>query len=175
MLSHAMKIVRGRAEAQALVGLEFLTPWQTISQARIDQFAAASGDHQWIHVDPARARVESPFESTIAHGFLTLSLLSSLLESVVLFEGFAMGINYGLNKLRFTLPVKAGEQVRGRFKLASLGMIAPKDDRGEGLHMEWHATVEGEGAPKPALYAEWLTRRYLDRTTSVAAPSVATP
>src|SRR5947209_4387023 len=89
--------------------------WLEISQARIDQFADATGDRQWIHVDPARAAAESPFKTTIAHGFLTLSLVSTLLRDAMTFTGLRLAINYGLNRVRFVAPVPSGTRIRGRF------------------------------------------------------------
>ena len=128
-----------------------VSPWVEVSQERIDTFAKAIDDFQWIHVDPARARA-SPFGATIAHGFLTLSLLSHLAESTFAFSDRRMGVNYGLNRVRFTSPVPVGSRVRGRFAIASLETV------GGGLQLVWNATVEIEGHSKPALVAEWVTR-----------------
>lgn len=128
--------------------------WTPVTQERIDQFAEATGDRQWIHVDPARAATESPFKTTIAHGFLTLSLVSSLLRGAIEFRGVRMAINYGLNRVRFIAPVPAGSLVRGRFTLAA---VEPVDG---GAQATWQITVEREGAGKPCLVAEWLVRYY---------------
>ena len=141
-------------ELQSRVGEEVgISPWLEVSQERIDTFAKAIEDFQWIHVDPARAKA-SPFGGTIAHGFLTLSLLSHLAETTFSFSDRKMGINYGLNRVRFTAPVPSGARVRGRFTLA-------KFDRLEGgVQLTWTATVEIENSPKPALVAEWIGRHY---------------
>ena len=131
-----------------------VSPWFEVAQARIDQFASAIVDPQWIHIDPERARRESPYGGTIAHGFLTLSLLSHLLESADDVSRMKMGVNYGLNRVRFTGAVPAGSRVRGRFVLASLERIKG------GSQLTWTVTVEREGSDKPACVAEWVTRQY---------------
>ena len=131
-----------------------VSPWLEIGLERIDTFAKAIEDFQWIHVDPARAK-RSPFGGTIAHGFLTLSLLSHLSEMTFSFSERRMGVNYGLNRVRFTSPVKSGSRVRARFTLLN---YEPID--GNGVQVTWNATVEIEGAPKPALVAEWIGRHY---------------
>ena len=131
-----------------------MSPWLEVSQERIDTFAKAIEDFQWIHVDPARAK-DSPFGGTIAHGFLTLSLLSHLSEITFSFSDRKMGVNYGLNRVRFTSPVRAGSRVRARFTLAK---YEPID--GNGVQVTWNTTVEIEGADKPALIAEWIGRHY---------------
>ena len=131
-----------------------MSPWLEVGQDRIDTFARAIEDYQWIHVDPARAR-GSPFGGTIAHGFLTLSLLSHLSEMTFSFSDRKMGVNYGLNRVRFTSPVKSGSRVRARFTLAK---YEPID--GNGVQVTWLTTVEIEDADKPALVAEWIGRHY---------------
>ena len=131
-----------------------MSPWLEVSQERIDTFAKAIEDFQWIHVDPARAK-DSPFGGTIAHGFLTLSLLSHLSEITFSFSDRKMGVNYGLNRVRFTSPVRAGSRVRARFTLAK---YEPID--GNGVQVTWNTTVEIEGADEPALIAEWIGRHY---------------
>jgi acyl dehydratase len=138
------------------VGQEIgVTDWFVLSQERIQQFADATGDHQWIHVDVERARRESPFKTTIAHGFLTLSLLPQFMPQVVQIKGgMRMGINYGLNRLRFVSPVRTETRIRARFTLQSV------KDFGEGLEIVYLATVEGEGSAKPCLVAEWVVRYY---------------
>ena len=142
-------------ELESRVGEEVgVSPWVEVSQQRIDQFAEATGDFQWIHVDPRRAK-DSPFGSTIAHGFLTLSMLPKLSESTFEFSDRKMGVNYGLNKVRFTAPVPAGAKIRGRFSLAKYEKID-----GNGVQMTWLVTVEREGSDKPVCIAESLTRRY---------------
>ena len=128
--------------------------WLVVSQQQIDTFADATGDHQWIHVDVARATAETPFKSTIAHGFLTLSLLSALLRSTVAVDGLRMAINYGLNRVRFVSPVPAGARIRGR---VTLGAVAPVEG---GVQATWGITVERERGDKPCLVAEWLVRYY---------------
>jgi acyl dehydratase len=120
----------------------------------IDLFAQSTGDHQWIHVDVERASRDTPFKSTIAHGFLTLSLLSKFLNDTIDLGVSKMGINYGLNRVRFTAPVKSGSMVRARFNLKQVVSI---DD---GVQLEWEVTVEAQNEVKPVLVAEWLTRRY---------------
>jgi acyl dehydratase len=131
-----------------------VSPWFEIHQDRIDQFARAIVDPQWIHIDPERARRESPYGGTIAHGFLTLSLLSHLLESTLDISRMKMGVNYGLNRVRFTDAVPAGSRVRARFVLASHDAIKG------GSQLTWGVTVEREGSDKPACVAEWVTRQY---------------
>jgi len=131
-----------------------VSDWLEITQERIDRFAEAAGDFQWIHVDRERAARESGFGRTIAHGFLTLSVLSKLRDEAVAIAGQRMGINYGLNRVRFTSPVPSGSRVRARFALAAL---APIDG---GVQPTWKVTVEREGGAKPVLVAEWLTRHY---------------
>jgi len=128
--------------------------WFEVTQERIDQFADATGDRQWIHVDTARAAAESPFKITIAHGFLTLSLVSALLRDAVEFTGLRMAINYGMNRLRFVAPVPAGSRVRARFTPASV------DDEKGSIQVTWRVTVERERSDKPVLVAEWLVRYY---------------
>jgi acyl dehydratase len=137
------------------IGQEIVvSEWMEITQERIDRFAETTEDHQWIHVDVERARRESPFQATVAHGFLTLSMLSRLLNSSIKFGTVKMGVNYGFNRLRFTGPVPAGSRVRGRFTLKGL------DEIEGGVQTTWGVVVEREGSEKPCLVAEWLTRRY---------------
>jgi acyl dehydratase len=130
-----------------------VSPWVEVSQERIDTFAKAIDDFQWIHVDPARAQ-DSPFGGTIAHGFLTLSLLSHLSERTFSFSDRRMGVNYGLNRVRFTSPVPSGSRVRARFTLAKYEPLEG------GVQVTWNTVVEIEGAAKPALIAEWIGRHY---------------
>ena len=142
-------------ELKRLVGKEVaVTDWLIVSQERIDAFAGATEDHQWIHVDRERAARESPYGTTVAHGFLSLSLLPHLLGQAVEIQGMRLGINYGLNRVRFTGPVPAGSRVRARFRLAVV------EDIDRGVQVTWNVTVEREGEPKPVLVAEWLTRRH---------------
>ena len=131
-----------------------VSPWLTVTQERIDLFAKAIDDPQWIHIDPVKAK-EGPFGTTIAHGFLTLSLLSHLIESTFSFEDRKMGVNYGLNKVRFTAPLPSGSRIRARFVLAKYETLP-----GNGVQNTWNVTVEREGGDKPVLVAEWLGRSY---------------
>jgi len=143
-------------ELQLEVGREVaVTDWMEITQERIDKFAEASGDFQWIHVDATRARNDSPFATTIAHGFLTLSLVSQFSYAAVgIREPFAMMINYGVNKVRFPAPVRCGARVRSRHQLLE---VSPVEG---GWQTRWQVTVDIEGQPKPACVAETLTRYY---------------
>lgn len=139
-------------ELAGLVGAELgESEAVTVDQARIDAFAAATEDRQWIHVDPVRA-ADGPFGDTVAHGFLTLSLLPVLMESAFRVEGVRMGVNYGLNRVRFPAPVRAGSRLRGRFRLLACETI----DGGAQLTVE--ATIAAEGSPKPACVAEAISR-----------------
>ena len=131
-----------------------VSDWLEVSQDRIDQFAKASEDRQWIHIDRERAVRESQFKTTIAHGFLTLSLLSVLARLAISVGGVRMGINYGLNRVRFVSPVPAGARIRGRFTLATVEEIKG------GVQSTWNVTVECEGSDKPCCVAEWLVRYY---------------
>lgn len=143
------------AELAELVGQEVaVSDWLTITQEQVNLFAQATGDHQWIHVDVERAK-EGPFGAPIAHGFLTLSLLPRLLEGSMDVRETRMGVNYGLNKVRFTAPVPVGSRVRARTKLLEARPI----DKG-GYQMTWNVTIEIEGSDKPACVAESITRRY---------------
>jgi acyl dehydratase len=143
-------------ELQRLIGQEIgVTHWLVIDQPMIDAFADASGDHQWIHVDRERAKTDSKYGRTIAHGFLTLSLLSRLSNEAVEVRGsFGMRINYGLNRVRFPAPVLEGSRIRARLTLQDL-----KEFDG-GHQITWLITVDVEGSDKPALVAEWLIRLY---------------
>ncbi len=136
----------------------FLTEWVLIDQRRIDLFAEATEDYQWIHVDPQRAARSSPFGGTIAHGFLTLSLLGKFYEQFLTLPFCEMGINYGLNKVRFTQPVKSGGRVRGRFVLSRL------DDIDGGLQLTFNVTLEIDGVDKPACIAESVVRQYFPKS-----------
>jgi acyl dehydratase len=142
------------ADLAALVGQEIgVSDWLTVDQARIDLFAQATGDHQWIHVDPERAAA-GPFGSTVAHGFLTLSLVPQLFATAFDIDDVRMGVNYGLNRVRFTHPVPVGGRVRGHFTLEAFEPLPG------GAQLTVLATVELEGAPKPACVAETVSRRY---------------
>jgi acyl dehydratase len=151
----AQIVIYGIAQLKERIGEEIaVSDWLTVSQSRIDTFAEASGDDQWIHVDRERSGRESPYGTTVAHGFLTLSLLSRLLRDAVEIQGARVGINYGLNRVRFTGPVPSDSRVRARFRLAALEEIAG------GVQITWNVTVEREGEAKPVLVAEWITRRH---------------
>ena len=143
-------------ELRSLVGQEVAVgDWFEVTQDRINQFADATGDHQWIHIDVERVKTETPFGSTIAHGFLTLSLLSFLVSRTVQVKlPIKMGINYGLNKVRFVSPVPAGARIRSRVTLQSLEEIPG------GQQLAWNVTIEREGGEKPCCVAEWLVRQY---------------
>lgn len=126
--------------------------WMEITQERVNQFADATGDHQWIHIDPERAAAESPYGATIAHGYLTLSLTNMFLPSLITVEQISMGINYGVNKVRFPAPVPVGSKVRVGAELTSVEEITG------GMQAVITITVEVEGSPKPACVVESLTR-----------------
>ena len=149
------RIVANLDELRTLVGQEVaVSEWITVDQSRINLFAEATGDRQWIHLDTERARLQSPYGGTIAHGFLSLSLLSHLSSLAMEVGGCRMRINYGLNRVRFPAAVQAGARVRGHFTLQSI-----QDVEGS-LQLVWAVTVEIEGEKKPAVYAEWLVRMY---------------
>ena len=134
----------------ARVGQEIaVSDWLTVDQERINAFAAATNDHQWIHVDEARAAA-SPFKTTIAHGFLTLSLVSTLLRSTLTFPPLRMAINCGLNRARFITPVRAGALIRARISVMS---VEPANDA---VRVTWGVTIEIEGAEKPGAVVEWI-------------------
>ena len=135
------------------VGAELgTTDWMTVEQERIQLFADATGDHQWIHIDRDKAKAESPYGDTIAHGFLTLSLCAPFLAELLHVERCSMGINYGLNKVRFPSPVKVGSRVRCH------GTLASADEVKNGVQVVARLTVEVEGLDKPACVAEWVCR-----------------
>ena len=141
------------SDLRDLVGTELgPTPWLEMTQDRVNLFAEATGDHQWIHVEP-EAAAAGPFGTTIAHGFLSLSLLVPFLAEVLpAREGVSMGINYGLNKVRFISPLPVGSRIRARFRAESVEEVAG------GEQLAFAVTVEREGAEKPVLAAEWLVR-----------------
>jgi len=143
------------AELQAMVG-ESLghSDWLQVDQQRIDQFAHATGDHQWIHTDPVRA-ASGPFGATVAHGFLTLSLLPVFFETGFAIADVRMGINYGLNRVRFMSPVRVGSRLRAHFKLLAFEVIEG------GAQLTVEATVELEGSDKPACVAQTVSRRFI--------------
>jgi len=148
------KVLYRIEELKHLVGKEVaVTDWLAVTQERIDGFADATEDHQWIHVDRERAGRESPYGTTVAHGFLSLSLLPYLLGQAIEIQGTRLGINYGLNRVRFTGPVPAGSCVRARFRLDAV------EDIPKGVQTTWNVTLERKGESKPVLVAEWITRR----------------
>jgi len=149
-------VIESHSDLKDHVGKQIATTdWLTVTQDRIQQFADATGDHQWIHVDVERSRRESPYKNTIAHGFLTLSLLPQLMPQVLhIKNGVRMGINYGLNRVRFVSPVRAGSQIRAHFTLQSLKELS------DGVEIVYGVTVEGEGLEKPICVAEWVVRSY---------------
>lgn len=151
-----MKTFQTLSELAACVGQEVaVSDWLTITQAQVNLFADATGDHQWIHVDPEKAKA-GPFGAPIAHGFLTLSLLPKFFESSFEIVQSRMGVNYGLNKVRFTAPVPVGSRLRARMKLLA---CEPIDN--QGIQMTWEVLVEREGSAKPVCVAESLVRRYV--------------
>lgn len=150
-----MKTFQTLADVAAQVGQDAITSdWTTITQQQIQQFADATGDQQWIHVDVERAKA-GPFGAPIAHGFLTLSLVPKFFESAIAIVESRMGVNYGLNKVRFISPVPVGSRLRARLRLLSCEPI----DQG-GMQMAWEVTVEREGSSKPVCVAESIARRY---------------
>ena len=150
-----MKVFRSLAEMESLVGQEVaVSDWIEVTQDRIRLFAEATNDHQWIHLDAERAKA-GPFGTTIAHGFLTLSLLPEMSASAFNVEGTRMGVNYGLNKVRFPAPVPSGSRLRGRFKLLK---YEPLDG---GAQVTMLVTMEREGSDKPVCVAESLSRRFV--------------
>lgn len=151
-----MRTIEGIEELKALVGQEVaVSEWFRVTQERVNQFADVTEDHQWIHSDPERAKAETPFGGTIAHGFLTLSLLSHLTSSSIQVKGnFKMAINYGLNKVRFVSPVPVGSAIQARFVLQAVEEVTG------GYQLAWAITVTAENAAKPSLVAEWLVRYY---------------
>ena len=150
-----MRTFNTLAELTACTGQEVIvSDWHTVTQQHIDQFADATGDHQWIHVDAERAKA-GPYGTTIAHGYLTLSLLAGLSGRSLSVKDVRMSINYGLNKVRFTSPVPVGSRVRLRMKLLETTPVEG------GLQLAWQSTIEREGADKPACVAETLARYFL--------------
>lgn len=150
-----MRTFQSLQEFPALVGQEVaVSDWITITQAQINQFAESTGDHQWIHVDEEKAKA-GPFGTPIAHGFLTLSLLPKFYESAMTIVASRMGVNYGLNKVRFMAPVPVGSRLRARMTLLQCEAID-----NDGMQMTWQVTMEREGAAKPVCVAESIVRRY---------------
>lgn len=150
-----MKTFHSYSEVLASIGQEVaVSDWITITQAQIQMFADATGDQQWIHTDPERA-AKGPFGTPIAHGFLTLALLPQFFESTFEIEGAKMGVNYGLNRVRFMAPVPVNSRLRARMTLQAAERIEP-----DGVQMTWLVTVEREGSDKPVCVAESLARSF---------------
>ena len=147
--------IRNLAHLKEMIGTEVaVSEWLEISQARVNQFAEATGDFQWIHVDVERSRRELPYGGTIAHGFLTLALLPKFLSETVQAADVKLMVNYGLNRVRFPAPLPVGSRVRGRLKLLAV------DDIPGGAQVIWEVTIEREGGDKPVCVAEAVVRRY---------------
>ena len=145
------------ASVLAAVGTDLgTTDWVEISQERINTFADATGDHQWIHVDPERAK-EGPFGACVAHGYLTLSLANLFLPQLVRYERLKMGVNYGCDKVRFPAPVKVGARIRGRGEV-----VAAEPVKGDGVQITVRISVEIEGADKPGCVVDTISRLYFD-------------
>lgn len=146
-------------ELQPLIGQEVaVSEWVTVDQDRIDRFADATGDHQWIHVDPERS-ASGPYGTTVAHGFLTLSLLPQLTQQAMVVKNTRMGVNYGLNRVRFPAPVPVNSRLRGRFRLMQIEPLEPMMGI-PGAQVVWEVTIEREGSAKPVCVAESVSRRY---------------
>lgn len=150
-----MRTIGSVEELKTLIGQEVaVSDWVDISQERVNMFADATGDHQWIHLDVQRSRNESPYGSTIAHGFLTLSLLPMLMQGAVSMPDCKMGVNYGVNKVRFPAPVPVGSRLRARMTLLEV------EDIEGGAQITWKVTIERDGSDKPVCVAESIARRY---------------
>ena len=150
-----MRVFENLAELKPLVGEEIaVSDWVKVTQQRIDQFAEATGDHQWIHVDPQRAAA-GPFGATIAHGFLTLSMMPMFAENAIEFRNVRMSVNYGLNRVRFTSPVPVDSELRARFRLVAVDDIADN-----GVQVTTEVTIERKGSDRPVCVAESISRRY---------------
>lgn len=150
-----MRTIATLQELKGMVGQEVaVSDWVEISQERINMFAEATGDHQWIHIDTERSKNESPYGTTVAHGFLTLSLLPMLTQNAMEVSDVKMGLNYGLNKVRFPAPVPVGSRLRARMTLLST------EDIPGGAQMVWQVTIERDGGDKPVCVAESISRRF---------------
>lgn len=150
------RVIEDLDDLKSFAGREIgVTDWLVVTQERIHQFAEATEDRQWIHVDRERAKRESPYHTTIAHGFLTLSLLSFLMKQAIQIKGgVRMAVNYGLNRVRFPSPVRAESKIRGRFTLLTLKEVS------YAFEAVFSVSVESEGAEKPCCAAEWVVRYY---------------
>jgi acyl dehydratase len=150
-----MREFKNLAELRPLLGQEIaVSEWVKVDQNRINLFAEATGDHQWIHLDAERS-AKGPFGTTIAHGFLTLSMIPIFMAQAIKMQDVKMGVNYGLNKVRFTSPVPVDSELRARFKLLNIEDIA-----NNGAQMSWEVTIERKGSEKPVCIAESISRRY---------------
>lgn len=148
-------LIQNSRDLQSFIGREIgVSEWHAVPQEQIRQFAEATGDHQWIHLDRERAQRESPFGATIAHGFLTLSLLSSMLKEALQIRGVRLAVNYGLNRVRFPAAVRVDSKIRARFSVLSVKELA------DSLEAVFTATVECDGLDKPCCVAEWILRYY---------------
>lgn len=151
-----MRTISRLGDLKSMVGEELaVSNWFKVDQSRINQFADATGDHQWIHVDPDRSAA-GPFGATIAHGFLTLAMLPLFIQDALRFEDVRMSVNYGLNRVRFTSPVPVGSELRARFRLVGLEDVA-----GNGMQVTMEAVIERKGSDKPVCVAETISRRYV--------------
>lgn len=160
----AMRAINGIDELKALEGEELgASDWHEVTQDVVDAFADATGDHQWIHVDPERAR-DTPFGGTIAHGYYTLSLSPALMGEIASFDGFGCALNYGLGKVRFPAPLPVGSKVRARATIREIADISG------GVQVTTEMTFEREGAEKPVCVAETLARFYFTRTVGPGSP-----
>lgn len=154
-----MRTFNSMADLEPILGgEEIVGDWITIDQQRVDNFAEATDDRQWIHIDPARA-AQGPFGGPIAHGFLTLSLLPHMMSEAFTIENTVMGVNYGLNKVRFPSPVPVGSRLRPHFRLLSIEHLPPQLGH-PGAQLVWQVTIEREGSDKPVCVAETVSRRY---------------
>jgi len=162
--------VVGLADLGGLVGREIATSdWMVVSQDRINAFADTTDDHQWIHVDVDRARAQTPFGVTIAHGFLTLSLISTLMRNAITIDGARMTLNYGLNRVRFVSPVLSGSRIRARIGIRKI------DDLADSTQVTWNVTIEREGGDKPCMVAEWVVRYYPEASATSVPPPATQP
>ncbi|QBY52604.1 MaoC family dehydratase [Cupriavidus oxalaticus] len=157
-----MRTIATLEELEGLQGQEVaVSDWMEVTQQQVNQFAEATGDHQWIHVDVERAKKESPYGAPIAHGFLTLSLLPKFMHNALHMPS-KIGVNYGLNRVRFTAPVPVGSKLRARIKLLKVERLdpLPKSPELVGAQSTWEVTIEREGSERPVCVAESISRRY---------------
>ena len=158
-----MRVIESLEQLEELVGQEVAVgEWVEVTQEQVNLFADATGDHQWIHVDVERAKRESPYGAPIAHGYLTLSLIPLLMKKAIEMRNVKMGVNYGLNRVRFMAPVPVGSRLRARAKLLSIeGIDSPKNRPDlKGAQVIMQVTVEREGSDRPVCVAETISRRF---------------